>query len=175
MFKFNNLKTKKSFGFALVESAVALMVTGSLFMSYQNQQVNKKLVQEVLDYSKPSQVAIMEYYQAHGTFPTNNKQANIPDSNKFKHPAIAELKVGEFGEIIITLNGDNQKNTMYLSKKTIILAPLVENNDIAWNCTDGSLDNEFRPVHCVKEATDEVDSYDSEAEMYEFIEAADYL
>lgn len=165
---------KNKSGFALFESAVALAVAGSLFVSYQDQQINKQVVSEVLNYSTSSQQAVSQYYEKYGTLPTNNHQANLPESDRFEHPAISNLKIGEFGEIIITLQGNNEKNTANIANKTIILEPNIQNNTISWSCDDGSLDNKYRPRNCYKES-EEIINIKEESDMYDFLSDENYL
>lgn len=165
-------KIKKLKGFALFETTISLILAGSLFTSYNTQLSDKQAVNDVLNYSKSSQLAVSQYYQKNGILPTNNTEAQLPAANNFDHPFISNLKVGEFGEIIITLSNDKES----LSNKTIILEPNISNNNLTWSCSDGSLEDIYRPISCHKEdKIEELINHDEESDILDFIDEANYL
>lgn len=167
------MKIRKLKGFALFETAISLIVASSFITSYNNQLSDKQLVNDILTYSKTSQMAVTQYYQKHGVLPTNINELELPIVKNNDYPSISNLEIGEFGEITITLS-DNNKS---LAEKTIILEPHVNNNHLTWTCDDGSLENTYRPASCYK-SEDNTNFYfdtDEEDEILDFMDEANYL
>ncbi len=173
MFKIKRLRASRKFrGFALFETAISLIFTGSAITAYNSQLADKQVVNDVLNYSKSTQLAVTQYYQKNGVLPTSNTQAELPAANSVKHPFISTLKVGEFGEIIITLSGSKES----LSDKTIILEPNINNNNLTWTCNNGSLEDRYRPVSCYKvDKTEEFIKHDKDSDILDFIDEGNYL
>lgn len=172
MAKYNKLK--KSKGFALVESAVSLIVVGTVFMSYQNQEISKKMVSEALNYSKTSQQAVSEYYRLNGVLPSSNNQANVPAADNVSYPGISNLMIGEFGEITITLDGGQSDNAESIDNKTIILEPKVSDNTVTWTCDHGSLENAYRPDNCFKDEMNRSNAHELD-ELLDYVIDGNFL
>lgn len=136
---------KKIGGFALMESMISMVVVAGYITSVQNAEIKKQLVSDAIDQSKSSQMAVMEYYKKNGILPTDSKQINLPVGNQAHG---AEIKIGEFGEIIITMA--QKDNIESIANKTIILEPNIKQGAIDWSCANGSLDNNYRPKNCYK-------------------------
>ncbi|MBP9722382.1 MAG: pilin [Gammaproteobacteria bacterium] len=136
----------KKKGFSLIESLVSLTAIAGIFMSMQNQELNKQHVNQAIEQSKDPQEAIVAYYSKNGVLPTSNKEANIPEPDQFKNSLLSELKINEFGDIVLTFAKNVDFNA--LSDKTIILEPKITNGTFHWGCKSGSLDNKYRPSNC---------------------------
>jgi type IV pilus assembly protein PilA len=141
------VKQSKSYGFALVETGFSLIAVASMFLSIQQQELNKQQVMNAIAYSQSSQKAVVNYYNKNGVFPTNNNQAHIPSADKLKNSNISKMNINEFGEITITFT-DNKQFTQ-LSNKTIVLEPKAANGKITWTCDQSSVDYEYLPASCI--------------------------
>lgn len=160
---------KKLSGFALLETAISAVVVSGYLMSYHAQENNKQLVNDAINYSKPSQIAVTKYFEENGVLPTNNSQIHLPNDN---YSGVANLKIDEFGQIVITLSDSEVMNSRGLSNKTIILEPNISQGSINWTCNSGSLDNKYRPQNCYKK-----ENYNNveESETLDYLESTNYL
>lgn len=144
----SRFKFLKYQGFTLIETALSLAAVGGILFSVHQQELNREQVSEAIRLSSASQEAIQQYYQIHGVLPTSNSQAHIPESERFKNSIISELKINDFGDIVLTFT--KSKQSALLEDKTLILEPRVNNGIISWNCNGGSLEDKYKPSDCLQ-------------------------
>ena len=145
-------KFTKKRGFALVETAVSLIAVTGIAMSINQQNTYKQEVTQAISSAQPWQQAVGEYYQKNGVLPTSNSQANMANqpvnkATKINQDIAPVFNINEFGDIVLTFNKDSANDQ--IANKTIILEPKIDEGKISWVCSQGSLENKFRPTNCM--------------------------
>lgn len=75
-----------------------------------------------------------------GFTPGDNIDAGIPDDVSGKH--LASLNINRDGAMVITFQ------QAQLAGKTLVWQPSVQEQQVVWDCTGGTLDNRYRPARC---------------------------
>jgi len=132
----------KNKGFTIIELMIAVAIIGVLaaiaIPAYQNYVARAK-VSEALTFASQAKTSVAEYYQSQGSLPTSNTQAGLATSVSGTN--VSAVSVGSNGAITVTTSIPNIAGT-------IVLLPTTSTSGITWDCTGGSLDNQYRPSNC---------------------------
>jgi Pilin (bacterial filament) len=124
-------------GIAIIAALVALPYVKDIMAKMRMEQDFK------LAFDVRNQVAA--FIDQTNFFPNQNMDANLPD--KISSEAIASIVISENAKITITMNDVAAGK---ISGQTLIFTPRVHQGKVIWNCTQGTLANEFRPEVCRK-------------------------
>lgn len=136
-FKKNILHRKNKLGFSLIEMLIAISVIAILLTlampNTNNRAVRAKIAEsiELIDIYKP---VIEQFYYSNGSFPSNNKEANIPEPEKIAGNYITKVIV-EDGALHIVLG--NKIFNQHAGKKLTIRPIYMKGSPaspVSWIC-----------------------------------------
>jgi type IV pilus assembly protein PilA len=131
-------------GFSLLELMLILAIIGFLILvglpSYRSYIVRSQIM-EGLTLSSTLKQKVVEQYILTGQMLSHD--TSPPSSFSSEHVQSIDIRSG--GKVVITFKKIDQ-----LSKPTLILTPVDHHGMISWDCTEGSLPHEYRPVRCQK-------------------------
>lgn len=132
-------------GFTLIELMIVVAIIGILaaiaLPAYQD-YTKRSHVSEGLTLAGGAKAGVTEYYSANGAFPTTNAMAGLATDTDIKGNAVKSVGVGALGAITITYNAKVTDNG------TVVLTPTATSGGITWTCTDGTVDDKYRPSNC---------------------------
>ncbi len=133
-------------GFTLIELMIVVAIVGILaavaLPAYQDYTIRAQ-VSEMMALTDGAKVAVTEYYQTKGAFPTSNTDAGYAGAaGKYT----ASVAIGGSG--VITATAGNSANTA-LGSTTITLTPAADATTkvLVWTC-GGTVDAKYRPTSC---------------------------
>ena len=136
-------------GFTLIELMIVVAIIGILaavaLPAYQDYTARAQ-VSEAFSLASGQKGAVAEYYSNQGVMPTTNASAGIPTNTDIKGKYVKQVDIGTSGIITATMQASGVGKD--LENKTLILAPVVNNGSIDWNCTGGTIVAKHRPASC---------------------------
>lgn len=140
-------------GFNLIELQLVIFIISILAMIaiplYQDYQVRTK-ISEGLNLVGPARQGIMEYHYLNGVFPVNNTQARLPINPADIHgnwlKSLEVTAIPSPGTIKLTY--DSIKIARLGAKNVLLIAPTSSANGVTWDCTLGTIENQYRPKAC---------------------------
>ena len=125
--------TKQS-GFTLIELMVVVAIVGVLsaiaIPQYQN-YVARAQVAEGFSLLASGKMAVSEYYNENGSFPTDN----------------ATARLGNAGALTVAFNTSTAHSK--LQGKNFVLTPKDNGGSISWNCGVGTVGVDYLPNSCL--------------------------
>ena len=132
-------------GFTLIELMIVVAIIGILaavaIPAYQDYTVRAK-VTEGLSLASAGKTAVSEFFASTGDLPTSNATAGLAPSGSITGNSVSSVNVNGSGAIEVTFTGNP------INGSTIILSPTTAGGGIAWDCTNGDLENKYRPSSC---------------------------
>ena len=136
-------------GFTLIELMIVVAIIGILaavaLPAYQDYTARAQ-VSEAFSLASGQKGAVAEYYSNQGVMPITNASAGIPTNTDIKGKYVKQVDIGTSGIITATMQASGVGKD--LENKTLILAPVVNNGSIDWNCTGGTIVAKHRPAAC---------------------------
>ena len=142
-------KNKEKFKKILKYSGITLGLIAAIIITYQfalpfyKIYANKQKIEQGLGLAFDTRDKITVLILKTNFWPNQNIDANLP--KQISNDIIESLVVGENALITVTLRAEALKLD---SSKTIIFKPALLKGKLVWNCTKGTLKNEFRPDNC---------------------------
>ena len=143
---------KKQQGFTLIELMIVVAIIGILaaiaIPAYQDYTIRAQ-VSEGLNLGGGSKVAVTEFFQDSGGFPSSNAQAGIEAMGNIVGKYVTQVEITGAGLIQVTYGlAANSKITGAILQ----LAPFDATGSVTWTCTDGggavTLENKWLPASC---------------------------
>ena len=120
-----------------------MIVIYLLALPYYNTYAEKNRILNSLELAFDTRNKITTFILETDFWPNQNIDANL-DKN-ISNEIIESIVVGEKSVMTVTLRAKPLKSD---SNKTIIFKPALLKGKLVWNCTKGTLKNEFRPDNC---------------------------
>ncbi|HEY9050571.1 MAG TPA: pilin, partial [Gammaproteobacteria bacterium] len=132
---------------AYIIIAIVIFIAVILFagLPYYQQFALKGKIENGLQLAFDTRNQVTEFIERTNFWPNQNIDANLPKS--ISNDVIESIVIGEKSVITITLRSDIIGNT---PDQTIIFTPNILKGRMVWNCTQGTLSNEYRPKICKK-------------------------
>ena len=158
-------------GFTVIELMIGISIIGILWSLavpiYQNYLIRSKVV-EALSYGEHAKIAVSEYFQTNGVFPSNNTQVGVNSAALVGAYAKA-LAIGQNGVITIT-------TSIAEASGSILLTPLATASSIKWDCSALYLEQKYLPSACKAQVSSSSlynisagsNAFTSNAEVYSF-------
>lgn len=143
------MRTRANKGFTLIELMIVVAIIGILaaiaIPAYGDYSVRAK-VSEVLGVASFAKTSISEYYFTNGEFPpTIDVSAINAESVGYIESVAYERASATVASVTYTLS-DSIGGTA--AGATITFEGTALSNGVAWTCTDGDLENRYRPANC---------------------------
>ena len=131
-------------GFTLIELMIVIAILGILLAiaipAYQDYTIRAK-VSEGLNLAAAPKLAVSEYQQSNGAFPTTNASAGYDGAAT---TIVSSIAIGAAGQILITYAAPTE-----IAGDTITLTPATTAaGPITWSCRAGSLEPKYTPSSC---------------------------
>ena len=130
---------------AIVAVFVVIAIIGILaaiaIPAYSDYTVRAR-VNESLMLAQETKTKATEYIVQKGKLPTSN--ADLELSAEINNPFVESITVAQNGAIVIQYGGAQAQ----LKEKTLTIEPIIENNELRWSCSGGTLDKKYRPAQC---------------------------
>lgn len=143
---------KQQKGFTLIELMIVIAIIGILaaiaIPAYQDYTVRSK-VSEGLNLAGAAKLAVSEYYDAIGSFPTGNNQAGLPTNTSITGNYVSAVSLGNADGIITIEYNNNLGGTA--DGATILVQATTNAGSIEWDCTDSAtatMPDKYRPANC---------------------------
>lgn len=127
---------------ALLVMVVLLAMVYAAWPFYTQYQ-HKQQVLEGLNLAFETRNTITRFIQNNNFFPNQNIDANLP--KLISNEIIESIVIGENALFTVTLRSDVLTPP---GSYTLIFEPRVLRGKLVWNCTQGTLPNEYRPIDC---------------------------
>lgn len=108
-----------------------------------NDYVMRSEVSGAITEARPYRDKVEDLMLRTGFTPGDNIDAGIPDDVSGKH--LASLNINRNGAMVITFQHAQ------LAEQTLVWQPALEQQQVVWDCTGGSLQNRYRPHNCRSE------------------------
>ena len=139
----------KQNGFTLIELMVVVAVIGVLsaiaIPQYQN-YVARAQVAEGFSLLASGKMAVAEYYNENGSFPTDNATARLGAANTIIGKYVGSVTVGNAGALTVAYNTTTAHDK--LQGKNFVLTPTDNGGSISWACGVGTVGVDYLPNSC---------------------------
>ena len=139
----------KQKGFTLIELMVVVAVIGVLsaiaIPQYQN-YVARAQVAEGFSLLASGKMAVAEYYNENGSFPTDNATARLGAANTIIGKYVGSVTVGNAGSLTVAYNTTTAHDK--LQGKNFVLTPTDNGGSISWSCGVGTVGVDYLPNSC---------------------------
>ena len=140
--------TKQS-GFTLIELMIVVAIIGVLsavaIPQYQN-YVARAQVAEGFSLLASGKMAVSEYYNENGSFPTDNATARLGAANTIIGKYVGSVTV-DTGKLTVVFNTTNAHSK--LQGKNFVLVPTDNGGSISWDCGVGTVGVDYLPNSCL--------------------------
>ncbi len=135
-------------GFTLIELMIVVAIVGILAAvavpAYNNYTIRAK-VTDGLSLAASAKLAVSESFVSSGALPADNAAAGLAAAANITSNYVTSVTVGNpAGNITILF----QDGDAALDGETIVLVPAAANGILTWDCTGGSLADQYRPNNC---------------------------
>ena len=136
---------KKPLKYASITVGIILItiIAYQLAIPFYNKYAHKQKIDLGMELAYETRDTITNLILETNFWPNQNIDANLP--KHISNEVIESLIVGENALITVTIRAEALKLD---SSQTIIFKPAASKGKLIWNCTAGTLKNEFRPDVC---------------------------
>jgi type IV pilus assembly protein PilA len=136
-------------GFTLIELMIVVAIIGILaaiaIPAYQDYTIRAQ-VSEGLSLSGGAKVAVTEYYQDRGAFPSTNLMAGIAAANEIRGKYVNDVAVSGAGIVTVTYG---YAAHALINTQSIVLTPTDRVGSIEWQClSGGAIADKHLPAAC---------------------------
>ena len=132
-------------GFTLIELMIVVAIIGILaaiaLPAYQD-YTKRSHVAEGLTLAKRVKLAVAEYHDINGSWPSSNSSAGLAPASTIIGQAVKSIAIDSGGRITITFNNKVEDD------KTLVMTPSANEGSISWKCDGGTLNDKYRPAAC---------------------------
>jgi len=138
-------------GFTLIELMIVIAIIGILaavaIPAYQDYTVRAK-VSEAVAMASSAKTSLTEHYISQGSWPASASNANPEVSLSVPGSADHVQSMSHDGSGTITVTMASSGVGGSAGGKTITFAGSGSNSGVTWDCTGGTLSNQYRPAEC---------------------------
>ena len=135
-------------GFTLIELMIVVAIIGILaavaIPMYMDYAVRSQIA-EGMNLAASAKVAVAEYFQENGEYPTDNAEAGLVDADEIQGSYVESVAVADEVVTVTFGNGANPR----IDGETITLTAAEEDGSLRWACASGGvIDDKNLPAAC---------------------------
>lgn len=135
-------------GFTLIELMIVVAIIGILasiaLPAYERYSLRAQ-VAEGFQLAGPLQLAVAEYYNDYGTFPSDNNDAGTVAANEYTGKFVTGVSVAD-DDISITFGGDA---SAVIAGRTVVVTAQPSAGSLEWSCSgSGTVADIYLPSVC---------------------------
>ncbi len=123
---------------------LVIAAVGYFSMPYYKTYAKKSNIKNGLQLAIETRNQITQFILKSNFWPNQNIDANLP--KHISNDVVAEIEITGNGAFTVTLH----EQVLGKKNQTLIFKPTELGGKLVWNCTGGTLDNDYRPEICVK-------------------------
>jgi len=136
-------------GFTLIELMIVVAIIGILAAiavpMYLDYTVRSQIA-EGLNLSGGAKVAVTEFFQGRGVFPTNNAEAGVEAAANIQGKFVSSITVADD---VITVQYGNDVNAQILGETITLTADTTTAGSVKWVCASGGvIQDKHLPAAC---------------------------
>ena len=145
----NNIRTmKNNGGFTLIELMIVIAIIAILaaiaIPAYQDYTIRTQ-VSEGSNLVSSAKLAVAQFLDEKGTFPSSNASAGLPPSGSITGKYVTGVNIAGAGQITSTFG--NEANPA-ITGGTIVFIPTNNGGSVSWDCDTGTVNAKYRPAAC---------------------------
>ena len=136
-------------GFTLIEMMIVLVIIGIVSSIGMNQYIDytkRSHAAEGLLLSDEARLSFLDYYNSYNKMPENNQQAGLSAPDEYSGNAVVSVQIVQkkANRVVIEITF----NEKVIAGDTIEYELLASSTTTEWDCTGGTLLNQYRPGNC---------------------------
>ena len=136
-------------GFTLIELMIVVAIIGILAAiavpMYLDYTVRSQIA-EGLNLSGGAKVAVTEFFQGRGVFPTNNTEAGVEAAANIQGKYVSSITVADD---VLTVQFGNDSNAQILGETITLTADTTTAGSVKWVCASGGvIQDKHLPAAC---------------------------
>jgi len=142
-------------GFTLIELMIVvaiIAILAAISISQYQDYVIRSQVGEASSLSDGIKTAVAEFYQNHGTFPTNNTSAGLAKNVSISGSYVSSVDFQGSGTttgVIKAAMGGPRANSKIPNTMILIFSPITHAGSIEWKCKSATLPQRWCASSCV--------------------------
>ena len=142
-----NMKTCHK-GFTVIEMMIVLVIIGIVSAIGINQYISytkRSHAAEGLLLSDGARLSFMDFYNSYSKMPANNQEAGLAAPDEYKGNAVVSVEIVKKTTQSVIRITFNEK---VIDGDTIEYEMVAGTSTTEWDCTGGTLLNQYRPGNC---------------------------
>ena len=121
---------------ALMIIVVIVFILVSIAIPQYQHYTARNQISEALTLSSAVNVAVVEYLDTNGFFPSTNEEAGLTTTNTIKDKYVSQVKISTNGVITVTFSAAAQS---LITTGVMALTPTTNVDSISWICSSGNV------------------------------------
>ncbi|HMB56367.1 MAG TPA: pilin [Arenimonas sp.] len=139
---------KNQKGFTLIELMIVvaiIAILAAIAISQYQDYVIRSQVSEGSSLADGTKTAVAEFYNNHGTWPSNNASAGLATAVSIKGQYVSQVSATS---TIVASFGGAKANVAIPASSTLVFSPIANGGSIEWHCKSAQLKQKWCASSC---------------------------